>query len=681
MACLSPIIIGSLISGGASLIGGTVGAGAAKSAASTQADATKSAADATLAMFQQTQKNLQPYIQQGYNAQSALAALTGTGATFGAPATAVPAGTNALVPTTPQVAAASQPRTYTLAQVQAAFPQMFSAPAAASPAPAPPAPSPLPPGITMPSGGWPTGNPNASGDRPSSGNNFLGYGSLDAAFAAGYQPPANKPEYAKYAADHADAIASIRSAMQGATATSAPAGMTAPQSVGPQSIPDGWGPGNGLHWDAASQRFVGTLDTEYQGSEPIDDPTGASRAPVYNAATDSPGTQALAAADINGSTANAIVPKPSKINGDTLLNGAGWLTNPVGQAINAGTNYVMGKLLPNSSQGSRDAVGTGLSMGPVGLPGVIGGGLEALGLATPNPENISWGGDGGGGPMPPLGYAGSGTTVGTRPGSAATSTVTAPAGGGTVGTNPITGGLSPQGVTGGGGAGTVTGGAGADLLVPGANAAGGYAPNVQPANPLNAYLTAPYKPMADFNPTIESLEKTPGYQFIKDQGLKATQNSYAAKGLGSSGAAAKGAAQFATDLAGTTYQTQFDNYLRQYQQQFSNYQNQNQQIYNMLSGQVATGQAAATGNADRALATQGSLSNLVTSGAAAQAGGTVGAANAIIGGLSGAGGAASNAALLYALSGGGGPRVNTAANATANALQPGGMYNQLFLPN
>ena len=58
--------------------------------------------------------------------------------------------------------------------------------------------------------------------------------------------------------------------------------------------------------------------------------------------------------------------------------------------------------------------------------------------------------------------------------------------------------------------------------------------------------------------TQAELEQTPGYQFTRDQGLKATQSAAAARGLGVSGAALKGAATYATNLANTTYKTQFD---------------------------------------------------------------------------------------------------------------------------
>lgn len=56
-----------------------------------------------------------------------------------------------------------------------------------------------------------------------------------------------------------------------------------------------------------------------------------------------------------------------------------------------------------------------------------------------------------------------------------------------------------------------------------------------------------------------TLEGTPGYQFNLTQGLKSVQNSAAARGLGSSGAALKGATTFATGLADSTYQNQFAN--------------------------------------------------------------------------------------------------------------------------
>ena len=57
--------------------------------------------------------------------------------------------------------------------------------------------------------------------------------------------------------------------------------------------------------------------------------------------------------------------------------------------------------------------------------------------------------------------------------------------------------------------------------------------------------------------TQAQLEQTPGYQFDLSQGLKATQSAAAARGLGVSGAALKGASTYATNLADKTYQNQF----------------------------------------------------------------------------------------------------------------------------
>src|SRR5882762_705573 len=81
-----------------------------------------------------------------------------------------------------------------------------------------------------------------------------------------------------------------------------------------------------------------------------------------------------------------------------------------------------------------------------------------------------------------------------------------------------------------------------------------------------------------------SLEKTPGYQFNLTQGQRAVTNSAAARGLGTSGAALKGAATFATGLADSTYQNQFNN------------ANTNQtNAYNRLKGLIDTGESAAAG--------------------------------------------------------------------------------------
>lgn len=89
-----------------------------------------------------------------------------------------------------------------------------------------------------------------------------------------------------------------------------------------------------------------------------------------------------------------------------------------------------------------------------------------------------------------------------------------------------------------------------------------------------------------FNLTQQQLAQTPGYQWALQQGLQSTQNAAAARGLGVSGAALKGAANFATGLADQTYQNQFQDY----------WANQNNR-YNMLAGLSSQGANAAVGAA------------------------------------------------------------------------------------
>lgn len=59
---------------------------------------------------------------------------------------------------------------------------------------------------------------------------------------------------------------------------------------------------------------------------------------------------------------------------------------------------------------------------------------------------------------------------------------------------------------------------------------------------------------------LNFLKYTPGYQFTLGQGLESVQNGFAPRGLASSGAALKGAANYATGLAQNTYQNVVGNY-------------------------------------------------------------------------------------------------------------------------
>jgi len=141
---------------------------------------------------------------------------------------------------------------------------------------------------------------------------------------------------------------------------------------------------------------------------------------------------------------------------------------------------------------------------------------------------------------------------------------------------------------------------------------------------------------ADFTaPTAAEAAATPGYQFTLDQGLKANQNSASARGLGSSGAALKGASTFATGLADSTYGDTYNRALQGYTTNrnnalsnfTTNYGVANDNV-NRLLGIVNVGENAAARTGALGAQTASSIANNTTSAAAAGAAGTVGAANA-----------------------------------------------------
>ena len=119
-----------------------------------------------------------------------------------------------------------------------------------------------------------------------------------------------------------------------------------------------------------------------------------------------------------------------------------------------------------------------------------------------------------------------------------------------------------------------------------------------------------------------TLQNTPGYQFNLENGLKSVQNSAAARGLGISGAALKGASTFATGLSDSTYQNQFNNA-----------QTNRQTTYNMLSGQQNLGENAAAGVGNAGIQTGNQIaSNTIGAGNAA-AGAAMASGNAVSNGV------------------------------------------------
>lgn len=137
-------------------------------------------------------------------------------------------------------------------------------------------------------------------------------------------------------------------------------------------------------------------------------------------------------------------------------------------------------------------------------------------------------------------------------------------------------------------------------------------------------------------PTAEQAAQTPGYQFTQQQGLKAVQTSAAARGLGTSGAALKGASSYATGLADSTYNDVYNRALQTYNANANTF-NTNYNVaannVNRLQGIVGNGQNAAATTGSLGAATANSIGNTLMSSANASAAGTVGTANALSGAM------------------------------------------------
>jgi len=134
--------------------------------------------------------------------------------------------------------------------------------------------------------------------------------------------------------------------------------------------------------------------------------------------------------------------------------------------------------------------------------------------------------------------------------------------------------------------------------------------------------------------TQSQLEATPGYQFQLGQGLQSTQSAAAARGLGVSGAALKGAATYATGLANSNYQQQFANQ----QQKYADYLNLNtgqqtnvQNQYTRLSGTATLGENAAATTGQQGTQAASTGGNYLNQAGQATAAGTTGIGNAVTG--------------------------------------------------
>ena len=155
---------------------------------------------------------------------------------------------------------------------------------------------------------------------------------------------------------------------------------------------------------------------------------------------------------------------------------------------------------------------------------------------------------------------------------------------------------------------------------------------------------------------LSDIANMPGYQFTLQQGLLSTQNAAAAQGLGVSGPALMGAANYATGLAQSNFQQYFQDY----------WANQNNR-YNMLYNLVAPGANAAVGAGGNVANTSSGIAAGQLQQGAATASGLTGASNALTGALA-------SPALQNYLLGQGGSTIS--AQAVENAPTGSGSYIQ-----
>lgn len=146
-----------------------------------------------------------------------------------------------------------------------------------------------------------------------------------------------------------------------------------------------------------------------------------------------------------------------------------------------------------------------------------------------------------------------------------------------------------------------------------------------------------YGSLLDRFNTSDWQQLSPAYNFQKQQGTQGVLNADAAGSGALSGSAYKDLIDYNQNLANTS----FNNAFNQYQTQQGN-------IYSRLAGVAQLGQNAAANTGQQGTALAGQAAQSATNIGTAQAAGTIGAANALTGGLT-------SAAPWLAYGGGGSP--------------------------
>jgi hypothetical protein len=151
-------------------------------------------------------------------------------------------------------------------------------------------------------------------------------------------------------------------------------------------------------------------------------------------------------------------------------------------------------------------------------------------------------------------------------------------------------------------------------------------------------------PMTDYTKFgMDQFTADPGYAFRLSEGQKALDRSAAARGGLISGGALKAAQRYGQEMGS-----------QEYMNAFNRYQTERSAALNPLQSLAGVGQTTATNLGTMGAANAANVGNLITGGAAAQAAGRVGQANAITGGLGTYLNYSQGTALTNALRGGGG---------------------------
>ncbi|MBS4074585.1 hypothetical protein KGY14_05200 [Ameyamaea chiangmaiensis] len=160
-----------------------------------------------------------------------------------------------------------------------------------------------------------------------------------------------------------------------------------------------------------------------------------------------------------------------------------------------------------------------------------------------------------------------------------------------------------------------------------------------------------------------TLEQTPGYQWNLSQGEQAATNSAAARGLANSGAALKGASTYASGLADSTYQNQFNDQLSANSSAQGNLTNE----FNRQNALLGYGSQAAGASAANALNTATASNQALMEGATGSVAATSGIGNALSGGASALGNTATTYAAYNRLLGNSGASTSPSASSSSGA--------------